>query len=378
MLQGSAHALQWTYAADGSLHALAGAPDGRLALDICVLAACALVSLVSAGAACAGASHDLGQRVAVATAVASPSRRRRRLAGKSPSLSACRSQSAPPAGRASSHRAPSRVPSSPTPPPPRLVGRDLTMPDTEFSLRARARLTGERRWRSSRPGRWAPASAPRSKRDALAGGRPRGQDGHEDDDDDQCERRTSVLHSPTTDLDALRPGQERRPKTRRGMPRRVSGSSLAPAVMDRPGSIVAAEGHAGRIGGPQLHPAGATRPPIARSCDPTGYETHVCAIGHRHEAADTDRAMHNGVRRRPSSTNAITSGWRQRVAASGPKLTGMAHNSGADAAFTSDKQNDTTHQGTHTSPREEQRSGTVATVRWARKRGVKSDTEVGR
>ena len=43
MLQGSAYALQPTYAADGSRHALAG----TLALDIGVLAACALVSLVS-------------------------------------------------------------------------------------------------------------------------------------------------------------------------------------------------------------------------------------------------------------------------------------------------------------------------------------------
>ena len=49
MLQGSAHTLQGTYAADGSRHALAGALDGRLALNIGVLAACALVSLVSVG-----------------------------------------------------------------------------------------------------------------------------------------------------------------------------------------------------------------------------------------------------------------------------------------------------------------------------------------
>jgi hypothetical protein len=33
-----------------------------------------------------------------------------------------------------------------------------------------------------------------------------------------------VLDSPTTDLDALRPGQARRPETRRGMPARVSRS----------------------------------------------------------------------------------------------------------------------------------------------------------
>ena len=47
MLQGSAYALQPTYAADGSRHALAGTLDGRLTLDIGVLAACALGSLVS-------------------------------------------------------------------------------------------------------------------------------------------------------------------------------------------------------------------------------------------------------------------------------------------------------------------------------------------
>ena len=41
--------LQPTYAADGSRHALAGALDGRPALEIGVFAACALVSLVSVG-----------------------------------------------------------------------------------------------------------------------------------------------------------------------------------------------------------------------------------------------------------------------------------------------------------------------------------------
>ena len=79
--------------------------------------------------------------------------------------------------------------------------------DSEFSLRARAPYS--RGGGGDRAG-LAPAApglggALRSKRDAP--GRPSASraGGHEDDDDDQCGRRTSVLHSPTTDLDALRP-----------------------------------------------------------------------------------------------------------------------------------------------------------------------------
>jgi ABC-2 type transport system permease protein len=49
VLQWFAYALPPTYAADGFRHALAGTLDARFLLDVGVLAACAVVSLVAVG-----------------------------------------------------------------------------------------------------------------------------------------------------------------------------------------------------------------------------------------------------------------------------------------------------------------------------------------
>ena len=121
---------------------------------------------------------------------------------------------------ARSHRAPSvAFVGGHAEPLPRLVGRDLTVADVEFIFWARGRLNrrSARSCESSGPRARAGPRALGGQRDALPGGRHRGQDGHDDDKDDQRERPTSGHDSPTTDLDALRPGQARRPKTRRGV-----------------------------------------------------------------------------------------------------------------------------------------------------------------
>ena len=177
--------LQPTYAADGSRHALAGTLDGRPALEIGVFAACALVSLVSAGAARAG-PHMIWGNTLRRRGGGAPSRRRRRLAGQSPSLSACRSQSAPPAGTASSHRAPSvRFRRRPRRPRHASSAATSPWPDSELSLRARdaSQASGarcaeiEQACAPPAPGLGAPV---RSKRDAPGRpsasrpGRPRG------------------------------------------------------------------------------------------------------------------------------------------------------------------------------------------------------------